>query len=111
MFIYSRRVGTPADKMENQVPEEIKHKRFDKLKELVEGNIEKNNQKYVGTVQKVLVEGKSKTNKNILTGRTETNKVVNFEGAESLIGNIVDLNIVSEHVWYLKGEYQPTVNS
>ena len=104
MFIYSRRVGTPADKMENQVPEEIKHKRFDRLKELVENQIIENNKKYVGTRQKVLVEGKSKTNKEVLTGRTETNKVVNFEGNEELIGKIVDLNIVSEHVWYLKGE-------
>ncbi len=52
MFIYSRRVGTPADKMENQVPEEVKHKRFDKLKALVESQIEENNKKYVGTKQK-----------------------------------------------------------
>ena len=104
MFIYSRRVGTPADKMENQIPEEIKHERFDRLKKLVESQIQKNNQKYVGTVQKVLVEGKSKTNDNILTGRTGTNKVVNFEGTEDLIGKIVDLKIISEHMWYLKGE-------
>ena len=71
MFIYSRRVGTRADKMENQVPEEIKHERFNKLKELVESQIEINNKKYIGTIQKVLVEGKSKTNDKILTGRKE----------------------------------------
>ena len=104
MFIYSRRVGTPADKMENQIPEEIKHERFDRLKKLVESQVQVNNQKYVGTVQKVLVEGKSKTNENMLTGRTETNKVVNFEGREELIGNITNLKIVSQHMWYLKGE-------
>ena len=103
MFIYSRRVGTRADKMENQVPEEIKHERFNRLKTLVESQIELNNKKYVGTLQKVLVEGKSKTNENVLTGRTDTNKVVNFEGNESLIGNIVNMQIVSEHMWYLKG--------
>ena len=62
MFIYSRRVGTRADKMENQVPEEIKHKRFNRLKELVEGQVEENNKKYINTIQKVLVEGKSKNN-------------------------------------------------
>ena len=67
MFIYSRRVGTRADKMENQIPEEIKHKRFDRLKELFEENIEKNNQKYVGTTQKILVEGYSKNNPEMLT--------------------------------------------
>ena len=104
MFIYSRRVGTPADKMENQVPEEVKHKRFDKLKALVESQIEENNKKYVGTKQKILIEGKSKTNENVLTGRTDSNKVVNLEASEDLIGKYVNVNIVSEHMWYLKGE-------
>ena len=86
MFIYSRRVGTPGDKMENQIPEEIKHKRFDRLKALVESQIEENNQKYVGTVQKVLVEGLSKNNENMLTGRTDSNKVVIFKEKKKLIG-------------------------
>ena len=104
MFIYSRRVGTPADKMENQVPEKIKHERFTRIKELVESQIELNNKKFVGKKQKVLVEGKSKTNENMLTGRTDTNKVVNFEGPDELIGKMVDLKIASEHMWYLKGE-------
>ena len=104
MFIYSRRVGTPGDKMKNQIPEEIKHKRFDRLKALVESQIEENNQKYVGTVQKVLVEGLSKNNENMLTGRTDSNKVVVFEGAKDLIGKLINLNIVSEHMWYLKGK-------
>lgn len=104
MFIYSRRVGTPADKMENQIPEEIKHKRFDKLKNLVESQIEENNKKYVGTIQKVLVEGVSKNNNSMLTGRTDSNKVVIFEGDNSLINQVIDLRIISEHMWYLKGE-------
>ena len=104
MFIYSRRVGTPGDKMENQIPEEIKHKRFDRLKALVESQIEENNQKYVGTIQKVLVEGTSKNNEKMLTGRTDSNKVVIFEGDKSLINQMIDLKIVSEHMWYLKGE-------
>lgn len=106
MFIYSRRVGTRADKMENQIPEEIKHKRFDRLKELVESQIEENNKKYVGTKQKVLVEGFSKTNANYLTGRTDSNKVVIFEGCSELIGNVVELEIISEHMWYLKGKLE-----
>ena len=104
MFIYSRRVGTPGDKMKEQIPEEIKHKRFDKLKALVESQIEENNKKYVGTIQKVLVEGKSKNNENMLTGRTDSNKVVIFEGDTSLINKIIDLKIISEHMWYLKGK-------
>ena len=103
MFIYSRRVGTPGDKMENQIPEEIKHNRFDRLKALVESQIEENNQKYVGTIQKVLVEGTSKNNENMFTGRTDSNKVVIFEGNKNLINKIIELKIVSEHMWYLKG--------
>ena len=103
MFIYSRRVGTPGDKMENQIPEEIKHKRFDRLKALVESQIADNNQKYVVTIQKVLVEGESKNNKDLLTGRTDSNKVVIFEGNKELIGKMIELEIVSEHMWYLKG--------
>lgn len=106
MFIYSRRVGTPGDRMENQVPEEIKHRRFDKLKALVESQIAENNQKYVGTIQKVLVEGESKNNSNMLSGRTDSNKVVVFEGSKELIGKVKKLKIVSEHMWYLKGEIE-----
>ncbi len=104
MFIYSRRVGTPADKMENQVPEEEKHVRFNELKELVEQQIEENNKKYIGTVHTILVEGKSKTNDKLLTGRTDSNKIVVFDGDENLINNIVKVQIVSEHMWYLKGK-------
>ena len=104
MFIYSRRVGTVADRMGNQIPEEIKHERFDRLKALYEENIEENNEKYVGTNQKILVEGYSKNNEKMLTGRTDTNKVVIFEGNKDLIGNIIDIKIISEHKWYLKGE-------
>ena len=105
MFIYSRRVGTKADKMENQIEESIKHERFDRLKELVEKQIEEQNKEYVGKEVEILVEGKSKNNKNILTGRTESNKVVNFEGNDNLIGKVITLKIVSQHMWYLKGIY------
>lgn len=105
MFIYSRRVGTVADKMENQIDERIKHQRFDKLKKLAENIIAEKNINYVGKTELVLVEGKSKTNEKIYTGRTETNKVVNFEGNENMIGKILPMKIVSEHMWYLKGKY------
>ena len=104
MFIYSRRVGTPGDKMPNQVPEEIKHKRFDRLKELVESQIAENNKEYLGTVQKVLVEGPSKNNDKMLTGRTESSKIVVFEGNEDLINTIQNVKITENHMWYFKGE-------
>lgn len=103
MFIYSRRVGTPADKMENQIPEEIKHKRFEKLKDLVESQIDLNNKEYIGTTQKVLIEGYSKNDSSKLTGRTESNKVVILDGKNELIGKMLDVKIISEHKWYLKG--------
>lgn len=104
MFIYSRRKGTVADKMENQIPEEIKHQRFNQLKELFESNITNNNQKYIGTIQKVLVEGISKSNEQMYTGRTDSNKIVNFKGNKQIIGKIIDIKITKEHMWYLEGE-------
>ena len=104
MFIYSIRVGTPAEKMENQVPDDVKHERFDRLKALVEEQIENNNKKYIGTTQNILIEGVSKTNSAMLTGRTATNKVVILDGSKELIGKMIDVKIVSEHKWYLKGE-------
>ncbi len=104
MFIYSRREGTVADRMENQIPEKIKHKRFDKLKDFYDSRVSENNEKYIGTTQKILVDGYSKNDKTTLTGRTDTNKVVNFEGKEELIGKMIDIKITEEHKWYLKGE-------
>jgi len=104
MFIYSRRVGTPGDKMPNQVPEEDKHRRFDRLKALYESQIEEQNKKYIGTVQNILVEGESKSNPDMLTGRTDSNKVVIFEGDKALKDEMVQVKILSEHMWYLKGE-------
>lgn len=59
--------GTLADKMENQVSENIKHDRFNRLKALVESQIEGNNAKYIGTKQKIIVEGKSKNNEKMYT--------------------------------------------
>ena len=104
MFIYSIRVGTPGEKMPNQVPEDIKHKRFDRLKELVESQIAKTSQEYVGTIQKVLVEGPSKNNSQMFTGRTETNRVVVFEGDSKLTNQIIHVKITEDHLWYFKGE-------
>lgn len=105
MFIYSKRVGTPADKMENVSTEEQIHTRFDKLKTLCEKQITESNENLVNKEVEILVEGESKTNKNILTGRTYSNKIVNFEGDSSLIGKVIKVKIISQHIWYLKGIY------
>ena len=104
MFIYSRRVGPVADKMENQIPEEIKHQRFERLKVLYDSKVSENNQKYIGKIEKILVDGTSKNNDNMLTGRNDTNKVIVFEGSKDLIGKIIKVKITEEHKWYLKGE-------
>lgn len=105
MFIYSPREGTPAAAREDQVSEEIKHKRFDKLKELYESRVDENNNKYLHTNQKILIEGLSKNNDKMLTGRTDTNKVVIFEPeTNEKIGDIVTVEIIEAHKWYLKGK-------
>ena len=105
MFIYSIREGTAASKREDQVPENIKHIRFDKLKNLYEARVDENNEKYIGTIQKLLIEGYSKNDSTTLTGRTDTNKVVIFEPNESQkIGDIINVKITEAHKWYLKGE-------
>ena len=105
MFIYSIREGTVAAEREDQIPEEIKHKRFDKLKELYESRVDENNEKYLNTVQKLLIEGKSKNNENMLEGRTTTNKVVIFNSNEkNKIGDIVSVKITEANRWNLKGE-------
>ena len=65
--------------------------------------LEEQNEKIVGTTQKVLVEGTSKTNKDTLTGRTDGGKVVNFTGDSSLIGEMVSLKITEQRKWYLTG--------
>ena len=103
MFIYSVRKGTRAETMPNHVPEEVKSERFNRLKELADHLMEEENKKYIGTIQDVLVEGESKNNKKMLSGRTRTNKVVIFEGERELIGKEVKMEIISQHVWFLKG--------
>jgi len=102
-YIYSRRVGTPADKMEDQIAEEVKVERIGRLIEVVNEILEEQNEKLVGTIQKVLVEGTSKTNKDTLTGRTDGGKVVNFTGDSSLIGKMVNIKITEQRKWYLTG--------
>lgn len=105
MFIYSKREGTVAAAREDQVPEENKHIRFDKLKELYESRVDENNNKYLNTYQKLLIEGTSKNNQEMYEGRTDTNKVVIFKPNENnKIGDVVNVKIIETHKWYLKGE-------
>ena len=104
MFIYSKRVGTRAEKMEDNTKPEEKVKRLERLKKEYENYLPDNNTKMIGKIYKVLIEGKSKNNDKLYTGRTSQNKVVIFEAKEDDVGKIVDVKIISEHLWYLKGE-------
>ena len=105
MFIYSPRTGTVAANRADQVPESIKHIRFDKVKDLYESKVDENNEKYIHTKQKILIEGFSKNNNKMLTGRTDTNKVVIFEPKDGLkIGDMVEVEIIEAHKWFLKAK-------
>ena len=103
MFIFSPREGTVAAKMEDNVSYEEKVDRLERLKHIYEETLPMLNKKMIGNIYKVLVEGKSKTNKDLYTGRSSQNKVVIFEADDALIGKVVDIKIDSEHLWYLKG--------
>lgn len=104
-FIYSKRRGTPAAKMENQIPEDIKHKRFDRvLKEVnkISGEV---NSEYLNTIVEVLVEGTSKKRNDIMTGKSRQNKTVNFIGGdENLVGKLVNVRITDPKSFSLNGE-------
>ena len=103
-FLYSKRVGTKAAEMENQISDDVKGERFERLLALQnEVNLEKN-RAFVGNILTVLVEGYSKTDKTRLTGRTESNRLVHFYGDESLVGKTVTVKIIEGDVHSLIGE-------
>ena len=105
-FIYSKRIGTPAAEMEEQVDDKTNKERFDRLLKTVYKHVDENNEVMIGATEEVLVENVSKNSEDVLTGRTRTNKIVNFAGDKSLIGKLVDVKIVSQHRWYLFGELE-----
>ncbi|MGH4123911.1 MAG: tRNA (N6-isopentenyl adenosine(37)-C2)-methylthiotransferase MiaB [Clostridium sp.] len=104
MYLYSKRKGTPADEMLEQVPDKIKHERFNRLIEVVNRTSKEKNIEYVGKIVEVLVEGFSKNDKSKLTGRTRTGKLVNFEGNYKAIGELVSVQITNAHSFSLMGE-------
>ena len=102
-FLYSIREGTIAAKIEEQVPDQIKHERFQRLLETLHPIGLKLNKKLLGTVQKVLVEEVSKNDSKVMSGRTDSAKLVHFPGGEDLIGNIVDVRIDNVKTFTLEG--------
>ncbi|PKM85346.1 MAG: tRNA (N6-isopentenyl adenosine(37)-C2)-methylthiotransferase MiaB [Firmicutes bacterium HGW-Firmicutes-11] len=102
-FLYSIRKGTPAETFEDQVPEEIKHERFNRLVETVNRISAKKNATKVGCVEDVLVEGASKSNDRVYTGRTGGFKLVNFKGPEGSKGTVVSVRITDSNTFSLTG--------
>lgn len=103
-FIYSPRQGTPAAKMKDDVTMEAKHARFDRLKDLVEQGVARYAATLVGQTRKVLVDGTSKKNDQMLSGYTEESKLVHFQGSSDLVGTIVEVKILESRVYHLNGE-------
>ena len=104
-FIYSPRVGTPAAKYDNQIPENIKHERFDRLVDEVNRCSAKKNSEYLGRIVTVLVDGPSKNDTGAWSGRTDTFKLVNFTSEEPLTeGQMVSVRITETKTFSLDGE-------
>jgi len=103
-FIYSPRVGTPGAKMEDKTPHEVKQARFKELVKTLAIYEREKAEAYVGKIIPVLVEGTSKKDKNILSGYSDTNKLVNFKGDYTHVGKIVNVKITEATTYYLKGE-------
>ena len=103
-FIYSVRHSTPAEKYEDQVPEDVKHERFNRLVDVIHEIQEKKAAAYQDAVLPVLIEGPSKTDPSMLTGRTESNKTVDLPGDPSLIGKILPVKIVKAQTFSLYGK-------
>lgn len=104
-FEYSKRTGTKAAEMDNQVPESVVKERFSRLLKTVELNSGKNTDKYVGRVMDVLVEDLDKVSGK-LTGRLSNNYLVHFEGDKSLLGKIVNVKLLKSYKFYFEGEIE-----
>lgn len=103
LFIYSKREGTPASKMEDNISEEEKNLRLKRLNERVAKYTKLNNSKYLNKVVKVLVDGPSKKNKDVFSGYSEENKLVNFTGENIKQGDIVNVLITDIKSWSMNG--------
>lgn len=106
-FIFSPRPGTPAANLQDDTPHEVKLKRLQHLQAVVEENMARISAAMVGSVQRILVEGPSKKNPAELQGRTENNRVVNFNAGPNgarLIGELIDVTITETLTYTLRGE-------
>ena len=103
-FIYSKRTGTPAASMENQVPEDVIKDRFDRLLKLVQQKASEASARFTGSVQKVLVEEVNEHDDSMVTGRMSNNLLVHFKGTPDLIGQIVNVHLEECKGFYYIGK-------
>jgi len=106
-FIYNKRQGTPAAGMEEQVPDEIKVARIEELINLQNKISLRKNKLEMGKTLTCLVEGPSKTNVNLMSARTRTNKIVVFRGKQDMLGKLFQLRITGCSLTHLEGEVIP----
>jgi tRNA-2-methylthio-N6-dimethylallyladenosine synthase len=104
IFKYSKRQGTPAAEMEQQVPDSVKEARNHNLLELINSWAKRRSEPFVGQEVEILCEGPSKTNPTRLTGRTRGNKIVVFEGAAQHIGTLLNIRIARSTGYTLYGD-------
>ena len=102
-FIYSKRTGTPAAEMPDQVPQDVVKDRFDRLLALVQEKGREISSRFTGTIQEVLVEEESK-DPGVLTGRTQHNLLVHFPGEKQLIGELIPVYLKECKGFYYFGE-------
>lgn len=105
-FIYSKRTGTPAEKMEDVMTEEHKHENFERMLKLQNDISLERNRELIGSVQRVLVEGESKTDSTKQSGRSEGGKLVHFDSSEAMTGKLADVKIESVNTWTLFGKLE-----
>jgi tRNA-2-methylthio-N6-dimethylallyladenosine synthase len=106
-FIFSPRPGTPAANLPDDTPHAVKLERLQRLQKVIADNTRRFSDAMVGSVQRVLVEGPSKRDTQEMQGRSENNRVVNFDGGPNgirLTGQFIDINITASHPYSLRGE-------
>ncbi len=110
-YVYSPREGTPAAKMVDNVPLEVKKERLQRLNDVVNEYCGQALKKYDGQIVEVLVEGESKRNPEVLAGYTRKNKLVNFVAPNEVIGKLVKVKITEAKTWSLQGEFIEVVSN
>lgn len=108
-FIYSKRKGTPAYEYDDHIEKKVKSKRFNRLLEASNAIAYENSKKYLNQSVEVLVEGPSKNDENVLTGKTRHFKTINFEGSKDLIGELVKVKVTDYNSFSLSGTFEELI--